>query len=108
MRLFEFAGDDPLRVKLVAVVDQLENRVTSEGQTMSTDEFLKILNNQGITISISDLYDMVKKPPLSNVIDNVNKNEVIFKSQEPQQGEEPDSSELEKTRQQMASKQLGK
>lgn len=106
MRIFEFAGDDPLRVKLVAIADQLENRVTSEGQTMSTDEFLKILNNQGISIGISDLFDMVKKPPLSNIIDNVNKNEVIFKKQAPKQGEEPDASEMQKTRQQMASKQL--
>lgn len=108
MRLYEFAGDDPLRVKLVAIADQLENRVTSEGQTMSTDEFLKILNSNGISIGISDLFDMVKKPPLSNIIDNVNKNEVIFKKQAPQAGEEPDTGELEKTRQQMASKQVGK
>ena len=106
MRIFEFAGDDPLRVKLVAICDQLENRVTSEGQTMSTDEFLKILSSKGISIGISDLFDMVKKPPLSNIIDNVNKNEIIFKKQAPTQDEEPDASEMEKTRQQMASKQL--
>lgn len=100
MRLFEFAAEDPLRVKLTAVVSQLQDRVTQDGQTMSTDELLKILGNQGITIDITDLYDIAKKAPLSNIIDNVNKNEVIFKGQESTGEEDPDA--MAQTRQQMA------
>jgi hypothetical protein len=109
MRLFEFAGDDPLRVKLTAIAAQLESRVTETGQTMSTDEFLNILSDKGITIDISDLFDLVKKDPLKNIIDNVNKNEIVFKSQAPdeQEGAEPDADEMAKTRAQMASKQVG-
>lgn len=112
MRLFEFADDDPLRVKLMAVANQLKDRIVQSGQTQSTDEFLNFLKANDIVLDKKDLFDIVKKEPLVNIIDNVNDDQVIFKGQEtekalakPEQGQTPDH---EKTLQQMASKQAKK
>jgi hypothetical protein len=108
MKLFEFADDDPLRVKLVAVTNQLKDRIVQSGQTMTTDELLNFLKGNDIVLDMSDLFDIVKKDPLKNIIHNINKEEVIFKGQEDtkQLGGEPKVGEHEKTRQQMASKAL--
>jgi hypothetical protein len=112
MRLFEFADDDPLRVKLMAVANQLKDRVVQSGQTQSTDEFLNFLKANDIVLDKKDLFDIVKKEPLVNIIDNVNNDQVIFKGQEndietekPMQGQTPDH---DKTLKQMASKQAKK
>jgi hypothetical protein len=111
MRLFEFADDDPLRVKLMAVANQLKDRIVQTGQTQSTDEFLNFLKANDIVIDKKDLFDIVKKEPLVNIIHNVNDDQVIFKGQEekevakPELGQTPDH---EKTLKQMASKQAKK
>ena len=104
MRLFEFSDTDPLRVKLVAVTNQLK----SINEPMSTDEFLTILNKNGISLDKADLFDMVKKEPLSNIIADISDDTVTFKGQEGDMGTAVDQSqdENEKIRQQMASKQI--
>ena len=104
MRLFEFSDSDPLRVKLVAVTNQLK----SINEPMSTDEFLTILNKNGISLDKADLFDMVKKEPLSNIIADISDDTVTFKGQEGDMGTAVDQSqdENEKIRQQMASKQI--
>jgi hypothetical protein len=104
MRLFEFSDTDPLRVKLVAVTNQLK----SSNEPMSTDEFLTVLNKNGISLDKADLFDMVKKEPLNNIIANVSDDTVTFKGQEGDMGTAVDQSqdENEKIRQQMASKQI--
>ena len=104
MRLFEFSDTDPLRVKLVAVTNQLK----SINEPMSTDEFLTILNKNGISLDKADLFNMVKKEPLSNIIADISDDTVTFKGQEGDMGTAVDQSqdENEKIRQQMASKQI--
>jgi hypothetical protein len=104
MRLFEFSDADPLRVKLVAVTNQLK----SINEPMSTDEFLTILNKNGISLDKADLFDMVKKEPLNNIIADVSDDTVTFKGQEGDMGTAVDQSqdENEKIRQSMAQKQI--
>lgn len=106
MRLFEFADDDPLRVKLVAVANQLKSEVAGTGRTWSTDEFLNYLKQNDIVVDKADLFDMVKKEPLINIIANINKDEVIFRGQENTAAAPPKDNEMQKTRQQMASRAL--
>jgi hypothetical protein len=97
MRLFEFQLDDPLRIKLVAATNQLKSRMedTANNEPMSTDAFLSLLRNKyDITIDKSDLFDMVKKDPMKNIIDNINGNEIIFKGQRSNElGVSPDEAE---------------
>ena len=108
MRLFEFANDDPLRVKLTAVSSQLKARYaeTNSEKPLSTDAFLNILQQNDIDVEKTDLYDMVKKEPLVNIIKNINGNEVIFKGQQGSEEPEQGQGENEKIRSQMASKAI--
>ena len=108
MRLFEFAGDDPLRLKLVAVTKQLQDRVERSGMTLSTDAFIDFLRDNDITVDKSDLYDMVQKDPLKNIIKNINKDEVVFIGQQGSEelGPKPEQGDAEKIRQQMAKKAM--
>jgi hypothetical protein len=81
MRLFEFVGSDPLRVKLVAITDQLKDRYLHANKPMSVDAFLQMMNDNDIGVDISDLRDMISKEPLINIIDDIKGDEVIFKGQ---------------------------
>jgi hypothetical protein len=112
MRLFEFADDDPLRVNLTAVASYLESRYRGQHQKLSTELFLKILRKHDVPVDKDDLFDIVKKEPLSNIISDLNDNEVIFKGQEPDQdqmnNQEKQVGDNQKTLQQMASKQANK
>ena len=103
MRLFEFSDIDPLRVKLVAVPSQL----ATQTEPMTADEFLTVLNKNSIALDKRDLFDIVKKDPLRNIIADVSDDKVIFKGQEDDlEGQEQGPDENEKIRQQMASKQV--
>ena len=75
---------------------------------MSTDEFLRYLSKFGLNIGKSDLFDIVKKEPLSNIIQNVNKDQVTFKGQQGAEelAPKPDVGDSEKIRQQMAKKAM--
>ena len=106
MRIFEFAGDDPLRIKLATVTKQLQDRVEKTGQTISTDQLLNFLRQNDIVLDKSDLFDMVQKEPLSNIIKNVNKDEVTFIGQEDEVSAEPMPDEAEKVRKQLAKSAL--
>jgi hypothetical protein len=97
MLLCEFGDDDPLRIKLVAVTSQLKARIKDSNTTkpMSTDTLLSLLKDNDIIIDKSDIYDMIKKEPLQNIIDDIKGNDVIFKGQraaakvmEPDQAED--------------------
>ena len=98
MRLFEFADDDPLRVKLAAVSSQLK---ADSSQPMPIDKFMEILRSNKISIDEDDLFDIIKKEPLVNIIQDIEDKQVVFKGQ---QGdiEEPGPDENEKIRQSMA------
>lgn len=103
MRLYEFADANPLITKLVAVSDQLKTDLTQDQAktNMSVDEFLEYLQKYDITIDQADLFNMIKKPPLKNIIDNIQGDNIVFKGfAEP---EMPDDQQ-EKVVQQMAKK----
>jgi hypothetical protein len=101
MRLFEFAGS-PLLVKLVATTSQLKSEIDS-GKTHSdwtVPELLQYYRDNDIVIDKSDLYTMIKKPPLNQSIENIQGDNIIFKGQTPEQEAGPD--ENQKIVQQMA------
>jgi len=101
MRLFEFASS-PLLVKLVATTSQLKSEIDS-GKTHSdwtVPELLQYYRDNDIVIDKSDLYTMIKKPPLDQTIENIQGDKIIFKGQTPEQEAGPD--ENQKIVQQMA------
>lgn len=96
MRFFEFAGPDPLLTKLVAVSSHLKSGIDSgqEHSDWTTEEFLDYLQGNDIVIDQSDLYDMIKNPPLSNIISNIQGDKIIFKGQ----SEEHSSDDVDKNK----------
>ena len=105
MRLFEFAGKDPIITKLVVLSNQLENDVNSgkiQGE-WTTEQLLNFLSANHVNVGEPDIYDMVKKPPLNKVISSIDNDVVTFKGQE-----QPDLPSPEKDQSQQVVKQMAK
>ncbi len=81
MRLYEFAGPDPMVTKLVAVSDQLKSDLQkgSADPNMSVPDFLQYLKKYDILVDKTDLYDMIKVLPLKNLITNIQGDKIVFK-----------------------------
>jgi len=95
MRLFEFA--DPMVTKLVAVSDQLKTDLKKKGvdPNMSLPDFLHYLRKFDIILDKSDLYDMIKNPPLKSLISNIQGDKIIFKGfQTPEAPPEDQSQQI--------------
>ena len=72
---------DPTSQRLAALTQFLLGRSedTAAQKKISTDAFVKLAGNMGISLTKSQLIDMVQKPPLNNLIANVEDDEIIFK-----------------------------
>lgn len=104
MRLYEFAGNDPIITKLVVLSDQLKSQLDNgeiQGE-WTTDDLLDYLAKNEINVDTPDIYDMVKKPPLSKVISNINNDIVTFKGQDQPDLPTPDKNQSQEVVKQMA------
>ena len=81
MRLFEFALNDPLRIRLIAVINQLKARLSDSNSSlkMNTNAFINLMRKNGIEITLDELFDIYDKDPMSQLIDNLSNTEVTFK-----------------------------
>lgn len=85
-QLSEKVSDDQLndmQIKLVGIINQIYGRITDTGthKPYSLKSLLTTLSNQGITLSPYQFREMIKTPPLNNLIANVKGDDVIFKGQ---------------------------
>jgi hypothetical protein len=73
----EQPGDE---AKLAALAQFLLGRAddTDADKTISTDAFIKLAANMGISITADRLADMVQRPPLNNLIANVEGQVITF------------------------------
>ena len=105
MFLFELDGVDPLSTKLIVLVNQLKTDIDNgiiDPSSYTTEEFLTYLQDKGdIVLDITDLYDMIKNPPLNTVIKNIQGDQIIFKGHD-ETPENPDQSQSQQVVQQMA------
>ena len=105
MFLFELDGVDPLSTKLIVLVNQLKTDLDNgiiDPSSYTTEEFLTYLQDKGdIVLDITDLYDMIKNPPLNTVIKNIQGDQIIFKGHD-ETPENPDQSQSQQVVQQMA------
>jgi hypothetical protein len=106
MRLFEL--EDPNRVRLAAVTDQLKNDIENgrELPDWTVDDFLGYLQDQGINLSDDDLYDMYKNPPLNSLISNIEGDNIIIRGQQEGVDQNPDEQESQQVVKQMANKAM--
>lgn len=104
MRLFEFAQDDPLRVKVAAIATQLMSRLEDSGGTkpMSVESLLNLFDEEHLSISRDDLIDMIKREPLKNIISKIKGDDVLFKGMTDTDDTEPSKDKTEKTLDKMA------
>lgn len=98
MRLFEFALNDPLRIRLIAVINQLKARLSDSNSSlkMNTNAFINLLRKNGIEITLDELFEIYDKDPMSQLIDNLSNTEVTFK------GSKTDEENLESASDDMA------
>lgn len=105
MFLFELDGGDPLSTKLIVLVNQLKSDVESgviDPSSYTTEEFLDYLQDNGdIVLDVTDLYDMIKNPPLNTVIKNIQGDKIIFKGHDDTQAP-PDQTQSQQVVGQMA------
>lgn len=79
--MFLFELEDPEVVKLAAIVAQLKSEIDdgSVDPNWTTDMLIDYLHQNGINLDITDLYDMIKNPPLNTLISNIQGDKVVFK-----------------------------
>lgn len=83
MRLFEFDGPDPLLTKIVTVSDQLKSLVDKgSAKDWTLDQLISYFQKYDVSLDKKDMYNMIKKPPLKDVIANIQGDKVIFKGDE--------------------------
>jgi len=103
MFLFELA--DPASAKLIVLVNQLKADVENgiiDPSSYTTDEFLTYLQDKGnIVLDVTDLYDMIKNPPLNTVISNIQGDKIVFKGHD-ESPKNPDQSQSQAVVKQMA------
>lgn len=109
MRYYEFAlyeaEENPIATKLAAIVGQISANIKDTGaeKPLSVDALLKLLADDDIELSRKDLESMLDKPPLSNLIANIQGDNVIFLDPDnDDQGDATDPDKSSETLKQMA------
>lgn len=85
MFLFEFGEpEEPVQAKLAALAQFLLGRAkdTNAQKEISVQAFTKLAHNMGISLTPDRLIDLAGQPPLSNVIQNIEGDRVVFKGNE--------------------------
>lgn len=106
-----YDSDKDIAEKIVVISDQLksdyENKKIKKPWTLS--ELLGYFSKFGVTLDKTDLYSMIKNPPLKNVIKNIQGDKVVFKGDKTEKNAlPPETSDQKKTVAKMAKHALKK
>ena len=84
MFLFEFDQSGALVAKIVALTNQLEQDLEDGkiGTDYTVDQLLDYFQKYDVILDVNDLYNMIKVPPLKNIIKNIQGDKVVFVGQE--------------------------
>jgi len=95
MLIYEVAGSNSDAERIAAMSQFLLGRALDTGaqKTISTDTFIKLARDQGISLTAEQLKNMIQQPPLNNIIadvtgDNNGGGEVVFRGAEVGAGED--------------------
>lgn len=84
MLIREFATDTADAQRIAALAKFLRGRAkdTDAVKPLSAGTFIELARNQGISLTVDQLKDMIQRPPLNNIIADVtgdeNDGEIIF------------------------------
>lgn len=72
-----------MAIKIIAIIDQLRNDL-SKGKVSdwTVDQLLQYFQKYDVILDPTDLYSMIKKQPLKNVITDIQGDKVVFKGTE--------------------------
>lgn len=92
--IFEGAEDteSALVTKIAAITNQLKQEVESEEipPEYTVDDLLDYFRAYDVILDVTDLYNMIKMPPLKGVISNIQGDSVVFKGQDQDDVETPE------------------
>jgi uncharacterized membrane protein YvbJ len=102
--MFLFELEDPEVVKFAAIVSQLKSDLDNGNMdpNWNTDKLIDYFQQNGINLDITDLYDMIKKPPLNMLISNIQGDDIVFKGEEAAAAQNPDQTQSQEVVDQMA------
>lgn len=109
MRLYELEDPNSLVNKIIVVTDQLKTDLDNGDVSpdWTVQDLLQYFQNYDVILDKTDLYNMIQKPPLNKVINNIEGDQVVFKGLEMPDTENAPG-ENEKVVQQMAQNALQK
>ena len=100
MRLYEFVDpeDDNARAaSIIAVANQLKQHVDDgriDPNNFSVDHLLDYFLKNDIILDVQDLYSMIEKPLMKNIISNIQGDKVVFKgTEQPESPQQQDQNE---------------
>ena len=72
---------DSSAMKLFGLAEFLTGRAndSSSARQISTDAFIKLANDIGVSLTAQSLQDMAQRPPLSNIIEPIAPNSTVIK-----------------------------
>lgn len=108
MLLYEFDQNSALVSKIVALTNQLEQEIEDGGidENVTVDDLLDYFQKYDVILDVTDLYNMIKVPPLKTIIKNIQGDRVVFVGQEEEKHERPSGGDEEKTVKQMAKRAM--
>lgn len=108
MLLYEFDSGSAMVSKIVALTNQLkqDREDGTIGDDYTVDQLLDYFQKYDVILDVNDFYNMIKVPPLKNVIKNIQGDQVIFVGQEELKHEKPENTNSEKVVKQMAKRAM--
>jgi len=83
MRIVEVTSKPQKMAKLTALSQFLSGRIADMDahEGISVDAFLGLAHSIGISVARNDLYELMKSPPLDNIIKEIENNIIVFTGQ---------------------------
>ena len=81
MRLFEFDQERATVSQIVALTSQLEEAIEDgdiDPDNYTVDDLLDYFQMYDVILDVTDLYNMIKVPPLKGLIKNIQGDKVVF------------------------------
>lgn len=85
-------SENALVTKIAAITNQLKQDVEdgSVPEEYTVDNLLDYFRSYDVILDVTDLYNMIKIPPMDKVISNIQGDDVIFKGQDADDLEQPE------------------
>ena len=83
MRLYELDDESVYVTKLVTLANQLKDELDNGDIPLdySVDDLQEYFRKYDVILDRDDLYNMITKPPLKDIIRNIQGDKVVFKGQ---------------------------